>query len=82
MSREHVIRLHATGNILKNYFEDKFHVAWFTDMHIYEDEPDAMISMFIMEEEARQICNQIKRIMSDQMLKELEEQVLRIFNTS
>tara|TARA_Y100001973_G_C5199666_1_gene336711 strand:- start:549 stop:797 length:249 start_codon:yes stop_codon:yes gene_type:complete len=82
MSREHVIRLHRTGKTLKNYFENKFHDAMYTDLHIYTDEPDAMIALFMMEEEARHICSQVKKVMSDQLIKELEEQVLRIFNTS
>ncbi len=54
----------------------------YTDLHIYTDEPDAMIALFMMEEEARHICSQVKKVMSDQLIKELEEQVLRIFNTS
>ena len=82
MSRINVIRLHRTGKTLKNYFENKFHDAMYTDLHIYTDEPDAMIALFMMEEEARHICNQIKRIMGDQLIEDLEEQVLRFFNAS
>ena len=76
MSREAVILLHRTGKTLSEYFENKFQDAIYTDLHIYTDEPDAMISLFIMEQEAHWIAMQLGPIMA-----ELAEQALNdLFN--
>ena len=80
MSREAVILLHRTSKTLSEYFENKFQQAIYTDMHIHTDEPDAMISLFIMEQEAHWICMQLQPIMAEMALQTLEEGVREIFH--
>lgn len=61
---------------MAEYFENKFHDAIYTDLHILTDEPDAMISLIIMEQEAHWIAMQLGPIMA-----ELAEQAMQdLFN--
>lgn len=73
MSREAVILLHQTGTTMSEYFENKFQQAIYTDLHIHTDEPDAMISLFMMEQEAHWICMQLQPIMAEMAMITIEE---------
>ena len=76
MSREAVQLISKTSKTMHKYFENKFHDAIYTDLHIHTDEPDAMISLFMMEQEAHWIAMQLGPIMA-----ELAEQALNdLFN--
>lgn len=76
MTREAVQLLHSTSKTMAEYFENKFHDAIYTDLHILTDEPDAMISLIIMEQEAHWIAMQLGPIMA-----ELAEQAMQdLFN--
>jgi hypothetical protein len=79
MSREAVILLTNTGKTMAKYFENKFHDAIYTDMHIHTDEPDAMISIFMMEQEAHWICMQLQPIMAEMALLTIQEGVKEMF---
>jgi|TARA_R100000084_G_scaffold101253_2_gene56149 hypothetical protein len=80
MSREAVILLHRTGKTLSEYFENKFQDAIYTDLHIYTDEPDAMISLIMMEQEAHDICMQLKPIMAEMAQITIEEALKDLFH--
>tara|TARA_A200000159_G_scaffold160158_1_gene179865 strand:+ start:4356 stop:4610 length:255 start_codon:yes stop_codon:yes gene_type:complete len=80
MSREAVILLSNTGKTMAQYFENKFHDAIYTDLHIITDEPDAMISLFMMEQEAHWICVQLQPIMSEMAKIVLEDGLKEIFH--
>jgi len=80
MSREAVILLSQTGQTMKEYFENKFHQAVYTDLHILTDEPDAMISLFAMEQEAHWICMQLQPIMAEMAMLVLEDGLKEIFH--
>lgn len=80
MSREAVILLHRTGKTLSEYFENKFHQAIYTDLHIHTDEPDAMISLIMMEQEAHWICMQLQPIMAEMAMITVEEGLKELFH--
>ena len=80
MSREAVILLHGTSKTMKEYFENKFHDAIYTDLHIHTDEPDAMISLFMMEQEAHWICMQLQPIMAEMAMITLEDGLKELFH--
>ena len=80
MSREAVRLLAQSGKTMKSYFEDKFHQAVYTDMHIHTDEPDAMISIFIMEQEAHWIVKQLQPIMAEMALMVVEDGLKELFH--
>ena len=65
---------------MSEYFENKFQQAIYTDLHIHTDEPDAMISLIMMEQEAHHIVMQLKPIMAEMALQTLEEGVREIFH--
>jgi len=81
MSREAVILLTKTGNTMKKYFESKFHDAIYTDLHIIKDEPDAMIALFMMEQEAHWICMQLQPIMAEMALQVVEDGLIELFHS-
>ena len=62
------------------YFENKFHDAIYTDLHIHTDEPDAMISLFMMEQEAHWICMQLQPIMAEMAMITVEEGLKELFH--
>jgi len=80
MSREAVILLSETGKTMKQYFENKFHDAIYTDLHIITDEPDAMISLITMEIEAHEICMALQPIMTEMAQLVLEDGLKRLFH--
>ena len=65
---------------MSEYFENKFHDAIYTDLHIITDEPDAMISLIMMEQEAHHIVMQLKPIMAEMALLTLEDGLKELFH--
>ena len=65
---------------MAEYFENKFHDAIYTDLHILTDEPDAMISLIMMEQEAHQICMQLQPIMAEMAQITVEEGLKELFH--
>ena len=65
---------------MAEYFENKFNDAIYTDLHILTDEPDAMISLIIMEQEAHQICMQLQPIMAEMAQITIEEGLKELFH--
>ena len=65
---------------MSEYFENKFHDAIYTDLHIHTDEPDAMISLFMMEQEAHWICMQLQPIMAEMALQTMEDGLKELFH--
>lgn len=80
MSREAVILLTETGKTMKKYFNNKFHDAIYTDLHILTDEPDAMISLIMMEIEAHEICMQLQPIMEEMARLTIEDGLNEMFH--
>ncbi len=50
---------------MNEYAKEKFEDAIYTDLNIYTDEPDAMIALFIFEDEMEDINNAIAQIEND-----------------
>ena len=65
---------------MSEYFENKFQQAIYTDLHIHTDEPDAMISLFMMEQEAHWICMQLQPIMAEMAMITVEEGLKELFH--
>lgn len=50
---------------MNEYAKEKFEDAVYTDLNIYTDEPDAMIALFIFEDEMEDINNAIAQVEKD-----------------
>ena len=65
---------------MSEYFENKLQQAVYTDLHIYTDEPDAMIALITMEQEAHWICMQLAPIMREMAQITVEEGLKELFH--
>ena len=54
---------------MNEYAREKFEDAIYTDLNIYTDESDAMIALFIFEDEMEDINNAIAQVAGDEGVK-------------
>tara|TARA_R110002072_G_scaffold45239_5_gene125969 strand:- start:2275 stop:2508 length:234 start_codon:yes stop_codon:yes gene_type:complete len=71
MTREAVIILCSDSEIMKQYYGKKFEKAVFADFS--NDEPDAMINLFMMEQEAHYTILALQPIIEELVMVHTEE---------
>jgi len=76
MSKQAVLRINSISPKIKQYMMDMFESAIFTDMHIFKDEPDAMIGLITFEEIAAGFDSAIQKTLISDIVDETTMEVI------
>jgi hypothetical protein len=78
MSKDAVIRINGISPKMSEYMKDMFETAIFTDLHIFKDEPDAMIGLITFEAIAADIDKAIQKTLISHIVDENLSEVLQM----
>ena len=76
MSKQAVLRINGISPKIEQYMKDMFESAIFTDLHIFKDEPDAMIGLITFEQIAAGFDSAIQQTIISDIVDETTMEII------